>query len=205
MGIWSKLRASIQRTQKPAEAPQLPEGVKPRGDVWANTYSGLGTSQYDPSVQTQYYTTYDITSRPQVIRAMMRSNPLGRKIVEKQVKMAWGSGVGYQVSGGGDGAERDLHGELRRLEVQAKIQRARTFAVRSAVLSSSCPLTMGLTRVNPWTLTGCVVFSTCEPLTGGTFPSKRSTSREGRETVRPNTTSSPLRIQRPGSGSTTAA
>ena len=127
MGIWSKLRASIQRTQKPAEAPQLPEGVKPRGDVWANTYSGLGTSQYDPSVQTQYYTTYDITSRPQVIRAMMRSNPLGRKIVEKQVKMAWGSGVGYQVSGGGDGAERDLHGELRRLEVQAKIQRARTF------------------------------------------------------------------------------
>jgi hypothetical protein len=88
MGIWSKLRASLQRTQKPAEAPQLPEGVKPRGDVWANTYSGLGTSQYDPSVQTQYYTTYDITSRPQVIRAMMRSNPLGRKIVEKQVKMA---------------------------------------------------------------------------------------------------------------------
>ena len=57
----------------------------------------------------------------------MRSNPLGRKIVEKQVKMAWGSGVGYQVSGGGESAERDLHGELRRLEVQAKIQRARTF------------------------------------------------------------------------------
>ncbi len=55
----------------------------------------------------------------------MRSNPLGRKIVEKQVKMAWGSGVGYQVSGGGENAERDLNSELRRLEVQAKIQRAR--------------------------------------------------------------------------------
>ena len=129
MGIWSDLlkRAKLrqQSADKPSEAPQLPGGTRARGDIWANTYSGLGTAQYDPSRQTQYYTTYDITSRPQVIRAMMRSNPLGRKIVEKQVKMAWGSGVGYQVSGGGENAERDLNSELRRLEVQAKIQRAR--------------------------------------------------------------------------------
>ena len=129
MGIWSDLlkRAKLrqQSSDKPSEAPQLPGGTRARGDIWANTYSGLGTAQYDPSRQTQYYTTYDITSRPQVIRAMMRSNPLGRKIVEKQVKMAWGSGVGYQVSGGGENAERDLNAELRRLEVQAKIQRAR--------------------------------------------------------------------------------
>jgi len=128
MGIWSKALESLGIKPEKAQsqpAPQLPQGSRARGDVWANTYSGLGTAQYDPSRQTQYYTTYDITSRPQVIRAMMRSNPLGRKIVEKQVKMAWGSGVGYQVIGGGDNAERDLKAELRRLEVQAKIQRAR--------------------------------------------------------------------------------
>ena len=128
MGIWSKAMKRLgikpERAQSQPVA-QLPQGSRARGDVWANTYSGLGTAQYDPSRQTQYYTTYDITSRPQVIRAMMRSNPLGRKIVEKQVKMAWGSGVGYQVIGGGDNAERDLNAELRRLEVQAKIQRAR--------------------------------------------------------------------------------
>lgn len=124
--IWTKALKAMGLNPKTKETPQLPEStLRTRGDSWANTYSGLGTTQYDPSVQTQYYTTYDITVRPQVIRAMMRSNPLGRKIVEKQVRMAWGSGVDYQVSGGGDSAETDLHGELRRLEVQSRIQRAR--------------------------------------------------------------------------------
>ena len=129
MGIWSKaLKAMRLRQDAPkikGDAPQLPEAPRARGDAWANTYSGLGTGQYDPSVQTQYYTTYDITARPQVIRGMLRSNPLSRKIIEKQVRMAWGSGVGYQVSGGGEDAEKDLHKELRRLDVQASIQRAR--------------------------------------------------------------------------------
>ena len=126
MTIWTKTLRAMGFNPKTKETPQLPENtLRPRGDSWANTYSGLGTSQYDPSVQTQYVTSYDLTVRPQVIRAMLRSNPLGRKIVEKQVRMAWGSGVEYQVSGGQDNADKDLHGELRRLEVQSRIQRAR--------------------------------------------------------------------------------
>jgi hypothetical protein len=111
MGIWSKALKAMRLGQGApkvkGDAPQLPEAPRARGDAWANTYSGLGTGQYDPSVQTQYYTTYDITARPQVIRGMLRSNPLSRKIIEKQVRMAWGSGVGYQVSGGGEDAEKD--------------------------------------------------------------------------------------------------
>ena len=107
-------------------APQLP--AKPRGDVWSNQYTGMGYEQYDSTRQTTFSTTYDITSKPQVIRAMLRSNGVGRKVIGKQVALCWGTGVQYSVSGGGDDAEQVLREELHRLKVQDKIRRARTLS-----------------------------------------------------------------------------
>ncbi len=69
MGIWSDLlkRAKLrqQSSDKPSEAPQLPGGTRARGDIWANTYSGLGTAQYDPRVKRS-------TTRPTTSPADLR-------------------------------------------------------------------------------------------------------------------------------------
>ena len=125
MSRWSRaLKMLGVKTASPA--PQLP--AKPRGDVWSNQYTGLGYEQYDPTVQTTFSTTYDITSRPQVIRAMLRSNGVGRKVIDKQVKLCWGTGVKYSVQGGGEDADDVLREELHRLKVQDKIKRARTLS-----------------------------------------------------------------------------
>ena len=125
MGVWSKIKAVLQPTTAATpEAPALPP--RARGDVWVNTYSGLGTATYDPARQTTYATTFDVTRHPAVIRKLLRSNALCRKIVEKQVLMAWGAGVNYQISGGGDDASTVLASEMHRLQAERNIQRART-------------------------------------------------------------------------------
>jgi phage-related protein (TIGR01555 family) len=124
MGVWSKFKAAILPTAAAEKAPA--RALPARGDVWVNTYSGLGTATYDPARQTSYATTFDVTRHPAVIRKLLRSNALCRKIVEKQVLMAWGAGVDYQITGGADDASTVLADEMHRLQAELNIQRART-------------------------------------------------------------------------------
>ena len=127
MSIWSvaiaRMRSLVARTPAPGgDAPtrQLPA----RGDAWVNSYTGLGTSTYDGSAQT-YFATYDLTSRTDTIRKLLRSNAIARKIAQKQVLLAWGSGLTWSVTGGGDDADQVLSDELLRLDLRSKVQKAR--------------------------------------------------------------------------------
>jgi len=127
MSIWSvvmaRMRSALTRSPAPggdAPARQLPA----RGDAWVNSYTGLGTSTYDGSAQT-YFATYDLTSRTDTIRKLLRSNAIARKIAQKQVLLAWGSGLTWSVTGGGDDAEKLLADELLRLDLRSKVQKAR--------------------------------------------------------------------------------
>jgi phage-related protein (TIGR01555 family) len=56
----------------------------------------------------------------------MRSNAIARKVVSKQVHLAYGTGVDYTATGGLDGAGDVFKDERRRLELESKVKQART-------------------------------------------------------------------------------
>jgi phage-related protein (TIGR01555 family) len=111
-----------------------------RGDDWYNATTGLGVSAYDQSIETTYNLGVDLTRRPTLIRRLLRSNSLCRKVVNKQVAGAWSTGVTYSATGvDGNDLTPDLLAELSRLEVESKIKKARALgrAFGGAVLLMS--------------------------------------------------------------------
>ena len=128
MGVKDNIKARLASWRRPAKtkapAPALPANTN-RADAWSSSISGLGYSAYDPSASTLYRTT-EVTQRPDVIRRLMRSNAIARKVVSKQVHLAYGTGVDYTATGGLDGAGDVFKDELRRLELESKVKQART-------------------------------------------------------------------------------
>lgn len=123
-------------SRMPTNPAQLPS----RGDAWYNATTGLGVSSYDQTVDTSFLLGTDLTSRPTLIRRLLRKNAICRKVVNKQVERAWSTGVAYKATGqDGQNLRDELDEELSRLQVEAKIKKARSYgrAFGGAVLLMS--------------------------------------------------------------------
>ena len=98
-----------------------------RADGWLNTYTGLGVARHDPSMQTTFIIGTELTKHPDLIRRLLRSNAIARKVVSKQVIQAWGTGVNYRAqSASGLDVTDDLKSELKRLKVESAIKTGRS-------------------------------------------------------------------------------
>ena len=95
-----------------------------RGDGWSSIASGLGTAKYDSSLALSFQPD-QITNRPQLIRDLMRGNAIARKVVWKQVQLAWSNGITYTVSNGSNTSQNSFQDEIKRLDMRRHIQRGR--------------------------------------------------------------------------------
>lgn len=124
MGFRDIFKAMMTQAQATPEPKQL---TSARADGWLNTYTGLGVARHDPSMQTSYVLGTELTRHPDLIRRLLRSNAVARKVVSKQVLQAWGTGVTYRAqSQTGQDVSDALKAELKRLKVEANIKTARS-------------------------------------------------------------------------------
>jgi phage-related protein (TIGR01555 family) len=103
-----------------------PRKRNPRGDGFINSFSGLGVAGQDRRLATTYHLGFELALAPQIIRSLMRGDPIANKIVSKQVKMALAGGINWRASSpGGDDLKAQLKGELKRLNAINLIKSAR--------------------------------------------------------------------------------
>ena len=123
MGIRDLFNALLST---PAPTPE-PKSLPVRADAWYNATTGLGVSTYDQTTTTTYTIGTDLTRHPELIRRLLRSNALSRKVVGKQVELAWSTGVKYRAtSSTGVDVTTQLEDELSRVGAEPNIKRART-------------------------------------------------------------------------------
>ncbi len=138
---------------KPTPTPE-PKSLPVRADAWYNSSTGLGVSTYDQTTNTTFTLGTDLTRHPELIRRLLRSNALSRKVVGKQVALAWSTGVKYRAtSTTGDDVTTTLEDEVIRVDVESSIKRARTLgrAFGGSILVMS--LDDGLSPAQPVDLT----------------------------------------------------
>ena len=151
MGIRDRLKATLEaaRGVTPAQ-PNTPArpARSPRADAWYSNTTGLGVAGYD-ATSTLNYRGVDLTARPTIIRELLRFSALARKVCEKQVLLAWSNGVTFDAAGPNPQALEVLESEVKRLELERKIKRARTLgrAFGGSLLVIS--VEDGLTPVEP--------------------------------------------------------
>lgn len=100
------------------------EEGNPRGDSWGGEGS-YGSSARDTAYESATFQPAllnDLALRPHEIRRMMRRHPIARKIVEKQVLMAFGSGLEWTTEN-----LEAWKAELRRTGALHHIKRARVW------------------------------------------------------------------------------
>lgn len=99
-----------------------PVDTAARGDAWQSAQTGgIGNSLTDAAFNSLVYRFgADITLNPQLIRKLMRKDPISRKVISKQVDLAFGSGLEWA-----SGDLELLQSELIRLDLIKKLQRAR--------------------------------------------------------------------------------
>ena len=96
-----------------------------RGDGFVNALSGMGMAARDRRTSTTYTIGVELARQPELIRSLMRSCAIARKIVSKQVYMAFGSGLDWTVA---DPVQlRALMATLRRLRAVAQIKSGRVW------------------------------------------------------------------------------
>jgi phage-related protein (TIGR01555 family) len=114
------------RKRAPAAAPQTPRKGNPRGDGFVNTFSGLGVAGQDRRLATTYHLGFELALAPQIIRSLMRGDPIANKIVSKQVQMALAGGINWRASSpAGEDLKPQLNNELKRLNAINLIKSAR--------------------------------------------------------------------------------
>jgi len=98
----------------------------PRGDGFTNALTGLGTAGYDRRLATTFGVGLELALNPYLIRDLMRGDAIARKVVAKQVDMAFAGGVEWRaISPAGDDLKAPLLAELTRLKALARIKSAR--------------------------------------------------------------------------------
>lgn len=95
-----------------------------RGDGWYSRTTGIGDPTYDRTAGgVMGYVSPQVTTRPDLIRELMRSNALAQRVVRKQVTQAWGPGLDWRTDGDPEAFKR----ERRRLHLRERIQEARSW------------------------------------------------------------------------------
>lgn len=96
--------------------------VKARGDGWTSYSTGYGTA-YQDRAAAAYFRGEPITHQVHLIRELLRSNALARRVVWQQVTQAWGAGLDWQTNGDAEAFKR----ERTRLRIRARIQEGRAW------------------------------------------------------------------------------
>lgn len=158
MGILDRLSAGIVAALSPRPSPPPPffhegqEGVgeargdalTARGDAWYSTITGLGTLTHDKRRGATFRVVKPLARYPDLVRELMRGEPIFRKAVSKQVWMAFLGGLTWTVEGepGDDttASQAVLASEVRRLHVVDRVKQARIWgrALGGAILVANC-------------------------------------------------------------------
>lgn len=124
---WSVLRGDSRTHTPPAAAAS---GARTgasivRADSYHNEAVGLGIPKYDRRLQTIYRLSFDVTRNYELIRALVRTNPIARKVVWKQVELAFGTGVEWIAPD--EQRRKALEAEVQRLNAELMVKRGRAY------------------------------------------------------------------------------
>ena len=111
-----------KRTRRAGEVSRR----KARGDGFYNGLSGLGIEGRDRRLNTSYSVGFELAFHPTIIRSLMRSDAIARKVVAKTVNMAFAGGLKWRsIDSNGVDLTGALKKELRRLKAIPRIKSAR--------------------------------------------------------------------------------
>ncbi len=128
----------------PAPVPTSAMGGEVRGDTWMSSQLGLGTLGYDKRQRTHFKIRTVLARNPRLVRELMRGDSIFRKVIIKQVSLAFGGGLDWTVEAeeGQDttAATDALTDELKRLRAEHWVKTGRIWgrALGGSLLVANC-------------------------------------------------------------------